>query len=616
MSRQAKLYIYSIISLGILGLIVSLTQWQSSGTLRFLAYLAVALASSGMKVSLPGIKGTLSANFLFILLAIAEMTWAETMVLGAVCFTIQYIWHAREKREILKPLFNLGNAAIAITAGCIVFQWPLLRQTGMQAPLILALVSSVYFGLNTGTVACVIALTERRSALKVWRECYLWSYPYYLFGAALVWLITWLNRTFGWQTWILVIPTVYALYRSYRLHLERLEAEKRQAEMKSQFLANMSHEIRTPINGVVGMTALLLSTRLSEEQRDYANTIQTSANVLLTIINDILDLSKIEAGKFRLVSEVVPIEKHIRETLDIVRSDAQRKGVAVHLHIDRSLPELVRLDAGRLRQILLNLLSNAIKFTPEGSVTVQITSMPGQRLMRFAVIDTGVGISEAGCGQLFQPFTQLDSADNRRYGGTGLGLSISKRLVTLMGGDIGVRSEVGKGSTFWFTLPLEAGTETPCATSPARPVSWLQHEGTPETPILVVEDNSVNERVITRLLAKMGYTTEAVRDGRQAVDRVLNQRYRLVLMDCQMPVMDGLTATREIRAREQGQRTPIVALTAGALHSDEANCIEAGMDGFISKPIDLVKLAEVLERFGGASHTLPGAANLTVNQIH
>jgi signal transduction histidine kinase/CheY-like chemotaxis protein len=615
MSRPAKIYIFSVIGLGILGLIISLTQWQTSGTLRFLAYLAVALASSGMKVSLPGIKGTLSANFLFVLLAIAEMSWAEAMVLGAACFTIQYIWHAREQREFIKPLFNLGNAAVAITAGCLLFHWPLLRDTGMQAPLILALVSSVYFGLNTGTVACVIALTERRGALKVWRECYLWSYPYYLFGAALVWLITWLNRTFGWQTWILVIPTVYALYRSYRLHLERLEAEKRQAEIKSQFLANMSHEIRTPINGVIGMTALLLSTRLSEEQRDYANTIQTSANVLLTIINDILDLSKIEAGKFRLVCEVVPIEKHIRETLDIVRPDAQSKGVAVHLHIDRSLPELVRLDAGRLRQILLNLLSNAIKFTPEGSVTVQITAVSGQRVMRFAVIDTGVGMSESGCGQLFQPFTQLDSADNRRYGGTGLGLSISKRLVTLMGGEIGVRSELGKGSTFWFTLPLEAGAETPPDVTPARPVSLLQHEGTSETPILVVEDNSVNERVITRLLTKMGYTTEAVRDGRQAVDRVLNQRYRLVLMDCQMPVMDGLAATREIRAREQGQRTPIVALTAGALHSDETNCLEAGMDGFIPKPIDLVKLAEVLERFGGASPAATGAPGITMNQV-
>ena len=491
-------------------------------------------------------------------------------------------------------LFNLGNAAASITVAFGLYHLPLLAHGGIQEPLRLVLVSCAYFLVNTFTVAGVIALTGQKSLRQVWCESYYWSFPYYLSGASIVWAIIVLNRAFGWQAWVGIVPMMYAIFRAYRLYLDRLEAEKRQAVVKSQFLANMSHEIRTPINGVIGMTALLANTPLNSEQRECAETIQKSANALLTIINDILDFSKMESDKMRLEATAFCLEKAVYDTVEIVRADANRKQIALTIKIEAAVPRYVRADAGRVRQILLNFVSNAIKFTDTGSVTVTI-SLSGTGRILFEVIDTGVGISEQGCAQLFQPFTQLDSSDSRRYGGTGLGLSISKRLVEIMGGEIGVRSHPGAGSTFWFVLPMEEVEAMNEAPAPLASPSLLQPHAPKNARVLVVEDNLVNQRVAIRLLEKLGYAVEAVNDGQKAVDRVMETQYSLVLMDCQMPVMDGLQATREIRKREVARRTPIVALTAGALQSDEANCLEAGMDGFIAKPIDIQKLGQVLK---------------------
>ena len=593
-ASKANIYIGTVLCAGLTALLVSLFHWDGSHPIRMTGYLVTALLSSGMKVHLPGVKGTLSVNFLVILLAITELSWSETLLMACSSFTLQYVWHSRESRQPLKMLFNLGNAAASITVAFALYHLPLLAHSGVQQPLRLVLVSCAYFLVNTVTVAGVIALTGQKSVRQVWYESYYWSFPYYLSGASVVWVVIVLNRTLGWQAWVGIVPMMYAIFRAYRLYLDRLEAEKRQAVVKSQFLANMSHEIRTPINGVIGMTALLANTPLNSEQRECAETIQKSANALLTIINDILDFSKMESDKMRLEATAFCLEKAVHDTVEIVRADANRKQIELTVRIDSAVPKFVRADAGRVRQILLNFVSNAIKFTDRGSVTVTISQSGTGRIL-FEVIDTGVGISEQGCDQLFQPFTQLDSSDSRRYGGTGLGLSISKRLVEIMGGEIGVRSRLGEGSTFWFVLPVEQVEAMNEPTASLESSSLLQPHAPKNARILVVEDNLVNQRVAIRLLEKLGYAVEAVNDGQKAVDRVMETQYSLVLMDCQMPVMDGLQATREIRKREVARRTPIVALTAGALHSDEANCLDAGMDGFIAKPIDIQKLSQVLK---------------------
>ena len=598
MPLLTRTYIGTVITAGMSGLLASLFWWDGSGSGRFFAYLLVAVLSSGMKVHLPGITGTMSANVIFILLGIAELGWSETVMIAAASFSAQYLWKSTERLQFVKTLFNIGNAVLSTTVGWLLYRWLAAADAGFEQPLLLGAVSATYFIVNTGTVAVVVALTESKNALAIWRESYFWSFPYYLFGASAVWIIASLNRVFGWQTWVLVAPMIYALYRLYRSHLERLEIERRQAEVKSQFLANMSHEIRTPINGVIGMTTLLLNTRQTEEQHEYTKTIFTSANALLAVINDILDLSKVEAGKLDIRSGPVSVTRAASDAIAIIRPQADGKQLKLTANIDTQLPAFIRTDGGRLRQVLLNLLSNAVKFTEKGSVSLRISCAAAGRLL-VEITDTGIGIPGDAVRRLFQPFTQLDNSDSRTFGGTGLGLSISKRLVELMGGEIGVESEAGRGSTFWFWLPYEPaeGAETP---APADAMPVLEPANTSGgSRILVVEDNLVNQRVVMRLLEKLGYSAECVDNGQRAVQLVLQNRYTLVLMDCQMPVMDGLQATREIRSRESGHRTPIVALTAGALRSDEENCLGAGMDGFIAKPIDLTKLSALLGHWHG-----------------
>jgi CheY-like chemotaxis protein len=289
--------------------------------------------------------------------------------------------------------------------------------------------------------------------------------------------------------------------------------------------------------------------------------------------------------------------------VEIVRADADRKKLTLQIDMDPELPAVVSADAGRLRQVLLNLVANAIKFTDVGTVSVRVRQHTPPDSLLFEVVDTGVGITEQDVPRLFQPFTQVDSSDRRRHGGTGLGLSISKGLIEAMGGAMGVRSQLGHGSTFWFSLPITV-VHTPLPESPSKaPDSLLRLHHPAHSRVLVVEDNAINKRLAVRLLAKLGYNAEAVDDGQQAVDRVLNETFSLVLMDCQMPVLDGLEATREIRRREAGRRTPIVALTAGALDIEEANCFKAGMDGFIAKPIDLQKLTTILNTWHSSECT-------------
>jgi CheY-like chemotaxis protein len=291
---------------------------------------------------------------------------------------------------------------------------------------------------------------------------------------------------------------------------------------------------------------------------------------------------------------------------------ARGRGLHFSTNIDSAIPRRIRGDPGRIRQILLNLCGNAVKFTSKGEIGISVKLLEKQSRIVFEVSDTGIGICAEDRARLFQPFTQVDNSDRRQFGGTGLGLSISKRLVELMGGEIGVRSEVGAGSTFWFWLPLVAALEQASPPLPAAvppPVAVREKTSlpiAPETPrgrILIVEDNAVNQLVAVKLVQRLGYKADSARNGQEALDCVSAADYLLILMDLQMPVMGGIDATREIRRREIGRRTPIVALTARAMKEDEAHCLEAGMDSFLSKPIDSKKLADVLAKWDDLSRT-------------
>ena len=586
-------------------------------------YLTGGIAASALKVTLPGVTGTLSVNFVFILMGISELPLNQAITAGCVAAIAQSIFRAKSRPALIHLVFNMANMTASVAAAYVAYHSSWLNALAAGLPLLLLAAVAAFYLVNTAMLGEIMALTERKNFWRVWYSSVSWAAVHYLVGAAIAAVMIVSRRAFGLSSWLLILPALYLIYRSYQIYLRNIEKAQELAKAKveaeqanhakSRFLANVSHEMRTPMNGVMGLAELLRTTALSREQRDYVDSIHVSASALLVLINDILDISRLEAGKLELRPEPGDLRAAIDGVFALLGPKAEESRLRFEQHVAGDVPRWMLCDLGRVRQVLLNLVGNALKFTNHGSVTLRATfrSTEMRPEIFFAVEDTGIGVPEDVQSRLFRPFVQIDSSDKRRFGGAGLGLSICAELVRLMNGKIGMSSRSDIGSTFWFSVPYIACEAPASATSALPTLSALSVAiaGPPELskapeplctaePLsaLVVDDNPVNRKVMQGFLKKLGWQSYPARDGREAVDFLAERNVEIVFMDCQMPTMDGFEATAEIRRREAGVRhTRIVAITASAMVGDREKCLAGGMDDYLSKPVVLAQIKTLLE---------------------
>lgn len=404
--------------------------------------------------------------------------------------------------------------------------------------------------------------------------------------------------------WITMIRDITEQKKARQMLLQAKIAAEEASTTKSLFLANVSHEVRTPMNTILGIVDLTLDGSLTPEQRDNLMTIKTAGDVLLSLINDILDLSRVEAGKVQLENIELNISHILHSVCKGLSILARNKNLELVWEVDPQVPETLGGDPIRLRQILVNLINNAIKFAFHGQIVIKVRALAvgdGMCEMRFSVRDEGVGIPREKLQSIFEPFTQADASTARRFGGTGLGLAISKRLVEMMQGRMWVESEEFKGSIFYFTVKLRIAEKTPSASPPpdpaAAPVADAPGKDVKNLYILLAEDNIVNQKIAARMLEKKGWRVKGAENGKQVLEYLEQEPFDLILMDAQMPFLDGFETTRLIRESEKknGRHIPIVALTAHAMASDRQKCLDTGMDDYVSKPIDRQKLYAAIE---------------------